>query len=91
MYAGLATMLIFEFRLAKKENIVKSPKGFIVCFVLPLLLGGIIEILQPLYFAPRTGSWMDFSFNFFGVILAWVFMRQFGKLVNRIFVWRKSR
>ncbi len=89
MYAGLSCLLIFDFRLANKNNKTKSLIGFLLCFAFPVLLGGTIEILQPLYFG-RGGSWFDLSANVTGIIAAWVFMHVFERLITKIFVWNKK-
>ena len=89
MYAGLSCLLIFDFRLANNKNKTKSVVGFMLCLLFPVLLGGSIEILQPLYFE-RGGSWFDLSANLTGIIAAWVFMHVFQGLINKIFVWNKK-
>ena len=89
MYAGLCCMLIFDFRLARNNQNIKLPVGYLLCLVFPVLLGGTIEILQPMYFG-RGGSWFDMTANVLGIASAWLFMNLFGDLVNRIFVRKKS-
>ena len=89
MYAGLCCMLIFDFRLARNNQNIKLPAGYLLCLVFPVLLGGTIEILQPMYFG-RGGSWFDMTANVLGIASAWLFMNLFGDLVNRIFVRKKS-
>ena len=88
MYAGLCCMLIFDFRLANKNNKTKTTRGYLLCVAFPLLLGGSIEILQPLYFE-RGGSWLDLSANITGIISAWLFMHLFEGSINKIFVRKK--
>ncbi len=89
MYAGLCCMLIFDFRLASKKNSAQSFLRYIVYLVFPALLGGSIEILQPLYFG-RGGSWFDFLANITGIISAWIFMHIFEGFINKIFVRRRE-
>ena len=90
MYAGLASMLIFDFRLAVLNFNIKSFQFFLFCLIFPTLLGGIIEILQPIYFAPRTASWFDFLSDFIGVILGLIFMDVFKNIVTKIFYTKKN-
>lgn len=89
MYAGLCSVLIFDFRLAKKGNKTKSLTGYALCLAFPFSMGGTIEILQPIYFG-RGGSWFDMLANVSGIIIAWVFMHIFENIINKIFVRRKS-
>lgn len=89
MYAGLCCMLIFDFRVARNNQNVKFLAGYLLCLVFPALLGGSIEILQPLYFG-RGGSWFDLSANIVGILSAWAFMHLFGDVVNKIFVRKKA-
>jgi VanZ family protein len=37
--------------------------------VLPMVYGGIIEIAQERWFAPRSGEWMDWLADCIGVIV----------------------
>jgi VanZ family protein len=90
MYAGLTSMLIFDFRVAVLNFNLKSFRFIFFCLVFPTLLGGIIEILQPLYFAPRSASWFDFLFDFFGVIIGLIFMNVFKNIVTKIFYSKKN-
>jgi VanZ family protein len=85
MYAGLCCMLIFDFRLANNKNKTKSIIRYIVYLVFPAVLGGSIEILQPMYFG-RGGSWFDFLANISGIMSAWLFMSVFEGSINKIFV-----
>jgi len=89
MYAGLCCMLIFDFRFANNKNKTKSVAGLLICLVFPALLGGSIEILQPMYFG-RGGSFFDLSANIVGIISAWVFMHVFEGYINKIFVRKKA-
>ena len=69
MYGGLSFTLMFDFLIHQK------PKYRLWLFILigmlcPIFMGGIVEIIQPLYFAPRSGSWGDFAANTTGVLLS---------------------
>jgi len=58
-----------------------KPQIFIT-LVFPVLFGGIIELLQKYFFAPRTGEWSDFAANTLGVLLAFFIFHKFLK--NRL-------
>ena len=71
MYGGLTLFMIFDYRRYTIQN-PKSGFAFIlICIIIPILLGGAVEILQPMYFAPRTAEWMDWFSDIAGIILGW--------------------
>ena len=80
LYAGLTGMLIFDFwKYAKRNN--TNRLGFIlICLVFPVVLGGAVEILQPMYFAPRTAEWFDWFSDITGVLIGWQCMRLLRKI-----------
>ena len=63
MYAGFNAVILFESR--KGLTIRKM----ILLSLIPLLYGGVMEILQETLTTDRTGSWYDFIANSAGVIL----------------------
>ena len=74
MYAGLTTVLIWDFKKHRKSN--SNFQFFVlICIVFPILFGGIVEILQSAYFAPRTGDWFDWLADLSGVLCASLWMR----------------
>jgi len=67
MYGGLSFILTIDF--AKKHNYkFPTPEYLWTCIIFPIIMSGSIEIIQPTFFAPRTGSWGDFACNVGGVI-----------------------
>ena len=83
MYAGLTAVLIFDFRNHKKNNNFCS-SFVLACLIFPSILGGLIEILQPRYFAPRTGSFGDFFADMIGVFAGWLFMYGLNKVRKKV-------
>jgi VanZ family protein len=70
LYAGLTCVLMFDFRKYANNN--SSKWTFVlVCLLLPVFLGGAVEILQPIYFAPRTAEWIDWISDILGALLGW--------------------
>ena len=90
MYAGLTSMLIFDFRRSVKNFHSSSLQFILICLAFPLLLGGAVEILQPMYFAPRSASWFDFLFNAIGVFIGRIFMNVFKNVFEWIFFSKKN-
>ncbi len=74
MYLGFSFILTFEFNYATKKTKANSLIFISVCLVFPVLLGGLVEILQPMYFAPRTASWLDWLADTIGVLIGWGLM-----------------
>jgi len=57
---------ISSFRLfAHSRNFVLS------CLVFPIALGGATEILQEMFFKPRSAEWFDWAADIAGVLAAW--------------------
>ena len=85
MFFGLTCVIMFDFGNYVKKN--NSNLVFILtCIVFPIFLGGAIEILQPMYFAPRTAEWFDWFSDITGVLVGWLAMRfVFAKLLAQLF------
>lgn len=74
MYGALSSLLWIEYFIG--HEIGKSLKcGWIGCFLLPLFMGGLIEISQPMLSEFRGCEWLDFVANSTGVTLAALFAR----------------
>jgi len=74
MYAALSSLLWVEYFIG--HRIGKPIKwGWIGCFALPLFMGGVIEIAQPMFSEFRGSEWLDFVANATGVTLAALFAR----------------
>jgi VanZ family protein len=71
MYAALTFVLMHDFIRHNKNNI-KFRSFVYLCVIFPIIFGGIIEIMQTAFFAPRTGSWFDMMFNISGVFFGWL-------------------
>ena len=68
MYGGLSTLLWVEYllrhRRLDKRHLVT---GAILC---PILMSGVIELLQATCTDTRSGDWLDFAANCTGVAIA---------------------
>jgi len=84
MFTGLTGILIFDFRKHAKK--MTTLKFVLICLAFPVFLGGAIEILQPMYFAPRTAEWFDWFSDITGVLLGWYALNLITrKLLKRYF------
>jgi len=48
----------------------------LISLLTPVILGGIVEILQPIYFAPRTAEWLDWFSDITGALLGWIIVKR---------------
>ena len=84
MYFTLCFMLIFDF-LSIFSKIKANQFVFtLVCLVYPVVLGGVVEILQPMYFS-RTASWLDWLADIIGVIIGFGIILVFRKTPTTLF------
>lgn len=74
MFAGLTSMLIYDLNQQVKYKHKASLASVMICILFSIFLGGAIEILQPMYFAPRTAEWLDWFSDIGGVFLGWLAM-----------------
>jgi VanZ family protein len=80
LYAGLTCMLVYDFWKYAKRNNTNRLAFLLICLVFPIFLGGAVEILQPIYFAPRTAEWLDWFSDIAGVLIGWQNMRFLKKI-----------
>lgn len=67
MYCCFAAVLTSDL---KRGNEIKNNKWIaLVSILVPIVYGGIIEILQEQFFYPRTGEWLDWVADIIGTIL----------------------
>lgn len=68
MYFGLC--LVFWFEYLRTHNKISTIRIIIGGFLIPLFLGGMLEIMQAHFTNNRSGSIMDFIAGGLGVIAA---------------------
>ncbi len=77
MYFGFMLMILFENRKTLLET-----KRILLCSLIPVLYGILMEILQSTLTTTRTGSFFDALFDAIGVyicILLWQWIKPFSK------------
>jgi VanZ like family. len=74
MYFGLAAVLLYDYTKTNKNQNATHPAFVLICLVYPSVLGGLIEVLQPMYFN-RSASWFDFMADVIGVLSGWLIMK----------------
>lgn len=79
MYFGLSAVASFGYIYGEKGRVIIL-KLIIFAFALPILYGGLIEIIQEKYFEGRTGDWFDFLADALGSLtvlpLALIYRRK---------------
>lgn len=69
MYFGLSLASAVNYIYVKRGDIVIW-KMLLGAFLLPIIYGGLIEIIQENYFPPRSGDWYDFLADLLGSLAA---------------------
>ena len=68
MYAGTCATIWYEYLYHHKE--INKKRTFLLAWLAPLLMSGLIEILQEYCTGGRrSGDWLDFAANSIGVTL----------------------
>ncbi|MBD8390072.1 VanZ family protein [Dysgonomonas sp. BGC7] len=83
MYFGLAGVASFNYIYDKKGKIIIL-KLIVFAILVPILYGGLIEILQYKYFPERSGDWYDFWADMLGALASLPLSLWFRRfLINR--------
>jgi len=80
MYFGLAGVASFNYIYDKKGHIIIL-KLIAFAILIPILYGGLIEILQAKYFAERSGDWYDFLADVLGALASLPFSFWFRRFL----------
>lgn len=64
MYLGLGATLMWDMLRDRQQGW----KLWLIALVVPMVYGGVIEILQENFFYPRTGDWLDWLADIVGTI-----------------------
>ena len=65
VFMVLTLVLLWD---SKKADL-QSWRMWVLAMVFPVVYGGFIEILQELYFYPRTGDWVDWLYDTIGMLI----------------------
>ena len=68
MYGG--TCLVIWLEYARKHRSPDYEKLFFWAWLAPVIMGGVLELLQAYCTATRDGDWLDFAANATGVTVA---------------------
>ena len=77
MYGGTCSVIWWEYQRCHKR--LEGWKLFLLAWLAPILMSGVIELLQEYCTRTRAGEWLDFAANSLGVTLGAVI----GLLMHR--------
>lgn len=70
MYGGLSIIIWWEY--LRKHDTICWKRFIPISVVSPIMMSGIIELLQAYCTTNRGGEWLDFAANSLGVVLAFM-------------------
>lgn len=80
MYFGLAGVASFNYIYARKGKIIIL-KLIVFAILIPIIYGGLIEIVQNNYFPERSGDWYDFLADILGALASLPFSFWFRRFL----------
>ena len=83
LYIFLAFILVFDNREMIIRQLTKKLIAYAIVF--PIILGGVIEIVQENFFPPRSAEWFDWFMDIAGVLIGYLIT---AKLLN---YWLKQK
>lgn len=83
MYGGTCTVIWWEY--LRKHSALDKKKLFLFAWLGPIVMSGILEILQEQCTTTRNGEWLDFASNSTGVTIGAVIglLIYFVKTLNK--------
>lgn len=73
MYSGTSLVFWFEWLRLHLHSGREVLRGFIFCFLVPIAIGGAIELIQEYIVEYRGGEWLDLAVDAIGVCAATLF------------------
>lgn len=70
MYFGLSITLWWEYACSHRKTEHPSWQPWLCACLLPVAIGGAVEIMQSAFTDYRSGDWLDFAANTSGVVVA---------------------
>ena len=79
MFYILCTLLFIT-----KIKYQQTQQWLVIYFIICVLYGGLLEVMQATYFSNRSGDWLDFIANSFGCLIALATFNKLNKLFETI-------
>lgn len=83
MYGGLCGVIWIEYLRSHSRGKCSAVRLFVGVWLLPVIMGGLLELLQAYCTTTRSGDWLDFAANTIGVTLAAVIMLPIATFLKR--------
>jgi len=84
VHAGMFFILCsLLFLVAIKND--QSKKWLIIYFLICVLYGGMLEVMQAKCFSNRSADWQDFVANSFGCLIAVLFFKKLKKIFSVLY------
>lgn len=77
LFFGLCTLLLI---IAIKHQ--QNTTTILIYFLISILYGGLLEIMQAKCFSNRSADWLDFTANSFGCILSVLILKKIKQYVT---------
>lgn len=69
MYGGTTVVIWWEYRRCHRNQSFCSRRLILWGILAPILMGGLLELLQTYATTTRNGDWVDFAANTLGVVI----------------------
>ncbi len=90
MYVGLAGSCFFSYiHLTVNGSRFSRILAFLWCLMIPVLFGGLIEIIQNKYCPGRSGDWYDFLADSLGVLFVLPFAIWYKHFIDKKYANKK--
>lgn len=81
MYGGLSASIWFDKTVVSKDKM--SGRVWTLLFVYPVVLGGLMELVQAYCTTCRSGDWLDFYADAFGAAIGLILCMLINKTLGR--------
>jgi len=83
VYVAYGMVIIFDY--IKRNSLQYNKTHFVIyCIIFPIVLGGLIEIVQEMFFKPRSAEWIDWLCDILGILSAWLLMNFAVKHIKSV-------
>lgn len=77
MYGTLSVVLWIE--VLRQKDVIRSGHEYVGIFFFPIIMGGLVELVQAYCTANRTGDWLDFLANTVGAVIGFLIILLWKK------------
>ncbi|MBR1394674.1 MAG: VanZ family protein [Prevotella sp.] len=85
MYGGTTIVIWWEYYLHHRQQLHVSRRLLLWGVLAPILMGGLLELLQAYATTTRNGDWLDFAANTLGVVIGVVCSLLCWSLLQRAY------